>query len=141
MSVRCAKLPNGRHRVPHAERVLAPNDHRVVKRNRKNQRTELRVPDKTTSSYRCRLWPITALCFVSFCIGKELRRLPAIELAVVTHDANPPVAQHLEAKRLLGHPTAGRARLFPQNKQRKLSRIVDAFAHVVVYQTFARRIE
>ena len=81
------------------------------------------------------------LRFMSFGIGKEFRSMPTIEHTVVAHDANTPVAQHLRAKRLPRHPSACRVCVLPENEQRKLTRIVDAGAHVAVDQTLTRCIE
>jgi hypothetical protein len=62
----------------------------------------------------------------------ELRRLAAIEPAIIAHDANLAVAQFLDAIDLRWRPRVSGFGVLPQHQQRQFAGIIDTGVHVVL---------
>ena len=70
-----------------------------------------------------------------------MRRLAAVEPAVIAHDADRAVAKIRDAIDLLGRPTRRSLRVLPCHQQRQLSGVIDAGVDVVLDDAAAGWIE
>src|SRR5262245_32277148 len=78
------------------------------------------------------------LRFAGCCIRIELRCLTPVKHAVVAHNANCPVPQGLEPRRVHWRPTARGLCIFPQNQKCELARIVDAGDDIIIDDSLTR---